>query len=125
MRLKYLLIDNIYILRLKKFCASPLSHMSSLFIKIIDNARSFFLLIMPSSWMTIKGKKSNSIYLTFDDGPDPEVTPLLLDLLKKKNAKATFFLVGTKIEAHPELVSQIIANGHGIGNHSYDHNSFH
>jgi peptidoglycan/xylan/chitin deacetylase (PgdA/CDA1 family) len=99
--------------------------MSSLFIKIIDNAKSFFLLIMPSSWMTIKGKKSNSIYLTFDDGPDPEVTPLLLELLKKKNAKATFFLVGTKIEAHPELVSQIIANGHGIGNHSYDHNRFH
>jgi peptidoglycan/xylan/chitin deacetylase (PgdA/CDA1 family) len=99
--------------------------MASLFVKIIDNARSFFLMFMPRSWMTIKGRASNSIYLTFDDGPDPAVTPLLLDLLQKKNAKATFFLVGTNIEAYPELVSQIIANGHSVGNHSYDHNQFH
>lgn len=75
--------------------------------------------------MTIRGEKSNSIYLTFDDGPDPNVTPLLLDLLKTKNAKATFFLVGKNIEAYPELVSAIIANGHSIGNHSYDHKAFH
>ncbi|MES2625737.1 MAG: polysaccharide deacetylase family protein [Pseudomonadota bacterium] len=81
--------------------------------------------ILPNAWMTIRGRNSNSIYLTFDDGPSPEVTPRLLDLLKSKNAKATFFLVGTNVEAYPELVAQIIANGHSIGNHSYDHKRFH
>ena len=75
--------------------------------------------------MTMRGGKPNSIYLTFDDGPHPHVTPLLLDLLKAKNVKATFFLVGTNVEAHPEIVSQIAANGHSIGNHSYDHKNFH
>ena len=59
--------------------------------------------------------------LTFDDGPDPASTPVLLDLLARHGAKATFFLVGVRAAAHPELVARIAAEGHAIGNHSWDH----
>ena len=61
------------------------------------------------------------IWLTFDDGPTPEVTPWILSVLKKENVKATFFLVGQQIEEFPELVVAIIKGGHTIANHSYSH----
>lgn len=61
------------------------------------------------------------LYLTFDDGPCPNVTPLLLDLLQSRNAKATFFVIGEKAHAHPEIIRRILAEGHAIGNHSWDH----
>jgi len=61
------------------------------------------------------------VYLTFDDGPIPEVTPFVLDQLKKYNALATFFCIGRNIEENPHIFDRIIAEGHGIGNHSYDH----
>lgn len=60
------------------------------------------------------------IALTFDDGPS-EFTLQVLELLKKYNAKATFFCIGKNIEIHPEIVKQIIAEGHLVGNHSYSH----
>jgi len=63
----------------------------------------------------------NEIWLTFDDGPTPEVTPWILSILKKENVKATFFLVGQQIEEFPELVGAIIKDGHTIANHSYSH----
>jgi len=63
------------------------------------------------------------IALTFDDGPS-EFTLEVLDLLKKYNAKATFFCIGKNIEKHPEIVQQIIAEGHLVGNHSYSHSKF-
>jgi peptidoglycan/xylan/chitin deacetylase (PgdA/CDA1 family) len=61
------------------------------------------------------------IYLTFDDGPIPEVTPFVLDELKKYDAKATFFCIGKNVDAHPGIFQQIMDEGHSIGNHSYDH----
>jgi peptidoglycan-N-acetylglucosamine deacetylase len=63
----------------------------------------------------------NGILLTFDDGPDPSVTPEVLDILKKHNVKAVFFLIGKKAEAYPELVRKIFSDGHVIGNHSFHH----
>ena len=63
----------------------------------------------------------NTIYLTFDDGPIPGVTPFVLDELKKYSAKATFFCIGKNIDANPEIFERIKAEGHSIGNHSYDH----
>ena len=59
--------------------------------------------------------------MTFDDGPSAEYTPRLLDLLKARHLKATFFLIGQNVQAHPELVRRIIAEGHEIGNHTWDH----
>ncbi|WCK53309.1 polysaccharide deacetylase family protein [Aneurinibacillus sp. Ricciae_BoGa-3] len=61
------------------------------------------------------------VAITFDDAPDPQFTPKILDVLKQNHAKATFFLIGNHAEAHPELVKRIISEGNEIANHSYDH----
>ena len=63
----------------------------------------------------------NEVYLTFDDGPRPEVTPWVLDQLDKYNAKATFFCIGKNVEMFLELFEEIKARGHAVGNHSYSH----
>lgn len=63
----------------------------------------------------------NHVSITFDDGPDPEFTPQVLDLLKKHKAKATFFMIGSNAEKHPDLIKRIFEEGHTIGNHSYSH----
>ncbi|MCP4629435.1 MAG: polysaccharide deacetylase family protein [bacterium] len=65
------------------------------------------------------GKKA--VAITFDDGPDPLTTPLLLKLLLKRQTKATFFVIGQKAAAHPKLIKEIVRQGHLIGNHSYKH----
>ncbi len=63
----------------------------------------------------------DAIHLTFDDGPHPQHTPALLDLLKAHGAKATFFTIGREAQAHPELVRRLLAEGHALGNHSMTH----
>ncbi len=68
--------------------------------------------------------KNNQVALTFDDGPDPDSTPSILDLLEKYNAHATFFVTGARAKAHPGLVRAIMDKGHAIGNHSYSHDYF-
>tara|TARA_B100000768_G_C11209248_1_gene345252 strand:- start:64 stop:669 length:606 start_codon:yes stop_codon:yes gene_type:complete len=68
-----------------------------------------------------RGKDSNAVYLTFDDGPDQETTPWVLDLLRRENIKATFFCIGQNIEKHPSIFKAILENGHSIGNHTYNH----
>lgn len=65
----------------------------------------------------------NTIALTFDDGPDPVYTPVLLDLLKLNQIKATFFVVGKRAKHYPELIRRIHAEGHLIGIHNYEHKS--
>lgn len=61
------------------------------------------------------------VYLTFDDGPDAENTPIILDILQENNIKATFFVVGTEVEKYPDVLKRIYNEGHAIGNHSYNH----
>jgi peptidoglycan/xylan/chitin deacetylase (PgdA/CDA1 family) len=61
------------------------------------------------------------IYLTFDDGPIPEVTPWVLETLEQYDAKATFFCVGENVEKHPEIFEQVLNAGHSVGNHTYNH----
>ncbi|MFC4776537.1 polysaccharide deacetylase family protein [Paenibacillus sp. GCM10023252] len=70
-----------------------------------------------------KGKVEREIALTFDDGPDPIYTPQLLDLLARYDAKATFFVVGSHAESHPELLKRMAEEGHRIGIHNYVHKS--
>lgn len=65
----------------------------------------------------------NTVALTFDDGPDPLTTPSLLRMLEKQGVTATFFVVGEKAAAHPELINNIIQEGHQLGNHSFRHSS--
>lgn len=66
---------------------------------------------------------SKGIALSFDDGPSPETTPLILELLSRYNFKATFFVIGEKAARYPELIRDILAAGHSIGNHSWKHDS--
>ncbi len=61
------------------------------------------------------------IYLTFDDGPHPDITPGVLEMLDKYKAKATFFCVGDNVRKHPDTYELILARGHKVGNHSYSH----
>jgi len=63
----------------------------------------------------------HSVYLTFDDGPSPEITPWVLDLLDQYDAKGTFFCIGKNAELYPDLVEEIRKRGHSIGNHTYSH----
>lgn len=64
---------------------------------------------------------SDAVYLTFDDGPNPSVTPMLLDLLLQYGVNATFFVIGEKAQRHPELIARMLKEGHEIGEHSYCH----
>jgi peptidoglycan/xylan/chitin deacetylase (PgdA/CDA1 family) len=66
-------------------------------------------------------KEEKSIYLTFDDGPVPEITPWVLAELKKYDAKATFFCIGENVKKHSKIYTQLIEEGHSIGNHSFNH----
>ncbi len=66
-------------------------------------------------------RKQPSVYLTFDDGPIPEVTPWVLDQLRKYDARATFFCIGDNIAKHPKIAQQILAEKHAIGNHTFHH----
>ncbi|MDE1205335.1 polysaccharide deacetylase family protein [Tenacibaculum larymnensis] len=71
------------------------------------------------TWSFFTNKKE--IYLTFDDGPIPEVTEFVLDQLHNFNAKATFFCIGDNIRKHPVVFSRIVKEGHSVGNHTFNH----
>ena len=62
-----------------------------------------------------------AVYLTFDDGPIPEVTPWVLELLDKYDIKATFFMVGDNIRKYPDIFRMVVERGHRIGNHTFNH----
>lgn len=66
-------------------------------------------------------KAAGRVALTFDDGPDPQVTPRVLDLLDEHGARASFFLIGRRAERHPELAREIVRRGHLLENHTYNH----
>lgn len=83
-------------------------------------SRWWMRLLYPS--LTWKIKTTNKeIFLTFDDGPEPVITPWVLDTLSKYNAKATFFCIGNNVTKHPEVYQRIIDEGHLTGNHTYNH----
>jgi len=89
-------------------CVAPLFPRLSFFLPIISRGT----------------KKAKGVAITFDDGPDPEVTPLLLDLLAQHGVTATFFVTGARAERYPHIMKAILAGGHTVGNHSYSHSPF-
>ena len=76
--------------------------------------------MFPNYIWSIPTNKKN-LYLTFDDGPIPEITDWTLNTLKTFNAKATFFCIGSNIEKHPNIFQNILNGGHAVGNHTYNH----
>ena len=73
------------------------------------------------SGLTAQRSGNKVAYLTFDDGPIPEVTPKVLEILERYHVKATFFMVGENIDKHPEVFKQVVEAGHAVGNHTYNH----
>lgn len=73
------------------------------------------------NWIWSIRSKEKKIYLSFDDGPHPEITPWVLDELKRYNAKASFFCIGKNVAQHPEIYQRILTEGHRTGNHTMHH----
>ncbi len=75
----------------------------------------------PNRFWKINSKGRKEIYLTFDDGPHPQITPFVLDELRKYNAKATFFCIGNNVKKYPEIYELILKRDHAVGNHTFSH----
>ena len=86
----------------------------------IEQPPLFYRVLFPECVWRVHNK-NNCVYLTFDDGPIPEVTPWVLDLLDEYNIKATFFCVGDNVRRNPELFEEIKRRGHSVGNHTMNH----
>ena len=87
---------------------------------IIEQPTIWLRWIYPKAFWRMDPKE-HSVYLTFDDGPIPEATPFILDTLAKYGIKATFFMVGDNVRKYPHLFERIKAEGHQVGNHTYNH----
>ena len=86
---------------------------------LIEQPPLFYRLLFPEAWWRIKHRRGRRVvYLTFDDGPIPEQTPWVLDLLDRYGIRATFFMVGDNVRRHPELLEEVRRRGHSYGNHT-------
>ena len=85
---------------------------------IIKDALQLFLSPQRYVW---RMKQVSSLALTFDDGPDPVITPILLDILKENQVLCTFFVIGEKAAKYPDIIKRIATEGHELGNHTYSH----
>jgi len=90
--------------------------MKQYFIKTPNPVKLIF-----KNWVWSFSSKEKNLYLTFDDGPTPEITNWTLDQLDKYNAKATFFCIGKNVEQHPTIFKNIIEREHTVGNHTHNH----
>lgn len=89
----------------------------------IEQPPVWFRILFPGAVFRIKssGIRRKRVFLTFDDGPIPEVTPWVLDVLDKYGVKATFFMVGQNVERNPQLLEEVRWRGHAVGNHTLHH----
>lgn len=85
------------------------------------NAPRWLRFIYPGGLIWQMDVQQKVVYLTFDDGPIPEVTPLVLEILNKYNVKATFFMVGDNVQKYPHIFESVKQHGHAVGNHTYHH----
>lgn len=88
---------------------------------LIEQPPRLYRLLYPQSIWRIPNKGSKVVYLTFDDGPIPQVTPWVLDLLDMYNIKATFFCVGDNVRKYPDIYTDVLSRGHRVGNHTFNH----
>ena len=87
---------------------------------IIEQPAAYLRWLYPRALWRMN-RHEQSVYLTFDDGPIPEATPFILDVLKSHGVHATFFMVGDNVRKYPELFQRIIDEGHQVGNHTHNH----
>lgn len=88
---------------------------------LIEQPPHLYRMLFPDTVWRIEDPVRKTVYLTFDDGPIPEVTPWILGLLDRYGIKATFFCVGDNVWKHPEVYRQVIEKGHRTGNHTFHH----
>ena len=88
---------------------------------LIEQPPILYRILFPEAVWRLKRHDCRAVYITFDDGPVPEVTPQVLEILRQYNVKATFFMVGDNVRRHPELLEAVRADGHAVGNHSMHH----
>ncbi len=88
---------------------------------LIERPPLLYRLLFPEAIWRIKHRHRRVVYLTFDDGPVPEVTPWVLDTLDRYGVRATFFMVGDNVRRHPELLEEVRRRGHSYGNHTMHH----
>lgn len=88
---------------------------------LIERPPLLYRLLFPEALWRYKRRNRRVVYLTFDDGPIPEVTPWVLDILDRYGIKATFFMVGDNVRRHPELLAEVHRRGHSVGNHTMHH----
>ena len=87
---------------------------------LIEQLPTVYRKIFPGTvWRLPREEKA--VFLTFDDGPIPEVTEFVLDTLRERNIKATFFCVGDNVRKHPDLFQKVLEEGHLVGNHTFNH----
>ena len=89
-------------------------------MKLIPKTPKIIKLLFPTYVWNIKTSDKN-LYLTFDDGPTPEITDWVLNKLSEYNAKATFFCLGKNVQNYPEIYNRILTGGHAVGNHTFTH----
>lgn len=87
----------------------------------IEQPPILYRLLFPEAIWRVKRPGCRAVYLTFDDGPVPEVTPQVLDILDQYGVKATFFMVGDNVARNPGLLDQVRRRGHSVGNHTMHH----
>lgn len=90
-------------------------------MKLIEQPPLLYRKLFPGSIWRIPLETKKVVYLTFDDGPIPEITPWVLELLEKLDVKATFFCVGDNVRKHPEVFKMVVDKGHRVGNHTFNH----
>lgn len=88
---------------------------------LIEQPPRIYRALYPQTIWRLPLEGQKVVYLTFDDGPIPEITPWVLDLLDKYSIKATFFCVGDNVRKHPEVYADVLNRGHRVGNHTFNH----
>jgi peptidoglycan/xylan/chitin deacetylase (PgdA/CDA1 family) len=111
----------LYIFGFPRMSVAGLSFITLFIVYLLFHPRNQWLVTNRSrvDGSCVNGK--SCVALTFDDGPDPVYTPKLLDLLREKDVKATFFVIGKRADKHPEIVRRAWAEGHLVGNHTWSH----
>ncbi|MCU4154368.1 polysaccharide deacetylase family protein [Carboxylicivirga sp. A043] len=114
-------LSVIFVVQTSTLVISLISLLTLVFMTILVLGVSIMRLNLFVTSVSKLDTTNNEMAITFDDGPSAENTPQILDILAKYNAKATFFCIGNKLSEHADILKRIIAEGHSVGNHTFEH----